>query len=51
MNNEEKIRAEEGSDQQVQEKLTTSVGTPLVKQEKPGRRKLFGRRRAQPDAR
>ena len=50
MKTDEKIRDEESTDQQAQTKLTTSVGTPLVKQEKPGRRKLFGRRREQPDA-
>ena len=50
MSTDEKIRDEESTDQKAQKKLTTSVGTPLVKQEKPSRRKLFGRRR-EPDAR
>jgi hypothetical protein len=45
MSTEEKIRDEEGTDQKAQRKLTTSVGTPLVKPEKPSKRKLFGRRR------
>jgi hypothetical protein len=45
MNTEEKIRDEESTDQEAQKKLTTSVGTPLVKPEKSSRRKLFGRRR------
>jgi hypothetical protein len=45
MSTDEKIRDEESIDQKAQKKLTTSVGTPLVKQEKPSRRKLFGRRR------
>ena len=51
MSTDEKIRDEETIDQEAQKKLTTSVGTPLVKQEKPkpSRRKLFGRRR-EPDA-
>lgn len=51
MSTDEKIRDEESTDQKAQKKLTTSVGTPLVKQEKPSRRKLFGRRREQPAAR
>lgn len=51
MSTDEKIRDEETTDQKAQKKLTTSVGTPLVKQEKPSRRKLFGRRREQPAAR
>jgi hypothetical protein len=45
MSANEKIRDEGSTDQEAQKKLTTSVGTPLVKQEKPSRRKLFGRRR------
>jgi hypothetical protein len=45
MNNDEKIRDEEGnSAESAQRKLTTSVGTRLVKPEKHSRRKLFGRR-------
>jgi hypothetical protein len=50
MSTDEKIRDEESTDQKAQKKLTTSVGTPLVKQEKPSRRKLFGRRREQSSA-
>jgi hypothetical protein len=45
MSANEKIRDDGSTDQEAQKKLTTSVGTPLVKQEKPSRRKLFGRRR------
>jgi len=48
MTTEEKIRDEESTDEKAQRKLTTSVGTPLAKQEKPSRRKLFGRRREEP---
>jgi hypothetical protein len=44
MNTEEKTRDEEASAANAQKKLTTSVGTPLLKPEKPSRRKLFGRR-------
>jgi hypothetical protein len=50
MNTAEKIRDEESTDQEAQKKLTTSVGTPLVKPEKTGKRKLFGRRREQSGA-
>jgi hypothetical protein len=32
------------ADDRAQRKLTTSVGTPLERPEKPSRRKLFGRR-------
>ena len=40
-----KSREQDGTaDDRAQRKLTTSVGTPLVKPEKPSRRKLFGRR-------
>jgi len=48
MNTAEKTRDEDVTDQQAQKKLTTSVGTPLVKPEKTGKRKLFGRRREHP---
>jgi hypothetical protein len=45
MSTEEKTRDEEAeTTAETQKKLTTSVGTPLLKPEKPSRRKLFGRR-------
>jgi hypothetical protein len=48
MNAEQKIQDEHSADEKAQKKLTTSVGTPLFKPEKTGKRKLFGRRREQP---
>jgi hypothetical protein len=45
METNEKSREQDGAaDEQAQKKLTTSVGTPLTRPEKPSRRKLFGRR-------
>jgi hypothetical protein len=50
MTHAEKTPTHEDSTQEgAQKKLTTSVGTPLVKQEK-GRRRLFGGRRKPPTA-
>ena len=45
MDTNEKSREHDGAaDDRAQRKLTTSVGTPLERPEKTGRRKLFGRR-------
>jgi hypothetical protein len=40
-----KTKDEGGAQERVQRELTTSVGTPLVRQEKGGRRRLFKGRR------
>ena len=46
MNNATKTPTQEAEAQdRAQRKLTTSVGTPLVRQEKGGKRRLFGGRR------
>jgi len=48
MDTNEKSREQDGAaDDRAQRKLTTSVGTPLARPEKPSRRKLFGRREKQ----
>ena len=45
MSTDEKTRDETGAAAEAaQAKLTTSVGTALLKPEKTGKRKLFGRR-------
>lgn len=45
MDTDQKSREQDGAaDDRAQKKLTTSVGTPLARPEKTGRRKLFGRR-------
>jgi hypothetical protein len=38
------------ADEHAQRELTRSVGTPLVRQKKPDKKKLFGRRRERPTA-
>jgi hypothetical protein len=45
MNQDAKTKDEGGAQERAQRDLTTSVGTPLVRQEKGGRRRLFGGRR------
>jgi hypothetical protein len=41
---------EGGAPERAQKELTASVGTPLVRQEKGRRRRLFGGRRNSPTA-
>lgn len=49
MTHEQKSPNDEGGAREgAQKKLTASVGTPLAKQEKSRRRRLFGGRREQP---
>lgn len=49
MSETKKTRDDEGgAPEGAQRRLTTSVGTPLMKQEKSRRRRVFGGRRKQP---